>query len=271
MLVEVLALTLLSLAFGLAAFNLATPSRELSGGFFALHGVLALPALLLALVASGRSGLVLRPVGGWPSPVLLTAVSVASLVLHTLLAHGGKLGAARLALLPGVVTLAMLLGSRASAAPFAGRGLGAGWLAAGLLLGGLLFGAVVWAMNLGHWYLVSKTLPFKLLVHGAEAFGALALLRALFVVATVAVAVRSPGETGASTAHLLDLAGDGLFFWSRVLWGLAATVVLAPFVVKTARMKSNQAATGLLYVGVVFVMIGELLSTYLTLRTGLPV
>jgi hypothetical protein len=36
-------------------------------------------------------------------------------------------------------------------------------------------------------------------------------------------------------------------------------------------MKSNQAATGLLYVAVVFVLVGELLAGYLTLRSGLPV
>ena len=35
-------------------------------------------------------------------------------------------------------------------------------------------------------------------------------------------------------------------------------------------MKSNQAATGLLYVALVFVLIGELLSSYLTVATGIP-
>ena len=64
---------------------------------------------------------------------------------------------------------------------------------------------------------------------------------------------------------------DGFFFWSRVPWGFPAPLLLAPFVVKTARMRSNQAATGLLYVAVVFVLVGELLAAYLTLRSGLPV
>jgi hypothetical protein len=36
-------------------------------------------------------------------------------------------------------------------------------------------------------------------------------------------------------------------------------------------MKSNQAATGLLYVALVFVMIGELLATYLTVRSARPI
>jgi hypothetical protein len=35
-------------------------------------------------------------------------------------------------------------------------------------------------------------------------------------------------------------------------------------------MRSNQAATGLLYVALVFVLIGELLASYLTVATGFP-
>ena len=105
----------------------------------------------------------------------------------------------------------------------------------------------------------------------AEALAGIALLRALFVAVGLGIAARSPGLPGEAMAALLDPVRDAFFFWSRVLWGLLAPLVLVPYVVKTARMKSNQAATGLLYVGVVFVMVGELLAAYLALRSGLPV
>ena len=85
------------------------------------------------------------------------------------------------------------------------------------------------------------------------------------------VARLSAGPANEALANLLDPMRDGFFFWSRVTWGLLAPLLLAPFVVKTARMKSNQAATGLLYVGLVFVLVGELLAAYLTRRSGLPV
>ncbi len=271
MLVDLLALTLLQLAVGLAFFNLVTPGRELGGGFFALHGVLALPCLVLGALASGRTGLLLRDSPGLHA-MPLVVVFGGSLAVHTVLARGGRVGAARVVLLPGVAAGLLLLGSRALVAPLSSRGLGATWLVAGLALGALLFGAVVWAMNLGHWYLVSKELPFQLLVRGSEAFAALATLRALFAILALGVlAGTSAGDAGLAREALVDPLRDGLFFWSRVLWGLAAPVALAPFVVKTARMRSNQAATGLLYVAVVFVMVGELLASYLTLRSGLPV
>ncbi len=211
------------------------------------------------------------------TPGLLLTVAIAGAVAATLVARV----AAPPALLPSkkilfflsVFSSLVLLVSRAGVEPFASRpALGPWWLAGGLLLGALLFGVVVWAMNLGHWYLVSKSLPFGLLVRATEAFALVALARTVFaLVALGGLARTSRGPAGDALAGLVDPMRDGFFFGSRVLWGLAAPLLLAPFVVKTARMRSNQAATGLLYVAVVFVLVGELLAAYLTLRSGLPV
>jgi hypothetical protein len=300
-LADVLALVLLQLAVGVAFFTLLTPSRDLSAGFFALHGGIVAVCLSLAWLVSGGGGFLLRRGSGQGaataggaaggggagiarggldsllSPGLLLAVALGAAVAATLIARSDG----RLALLPSkksffflsVFSSLTLLVSRTGVEPFASRpALGAGWLAAGLVLGALLFGGVIWAMNLGHWYLVSKSLPFGLLVRATEALAALALARtALALVALGGLARASRGPAGDALAELVDPMRDGFFFGSRVLWGLAAPLVLAPFVVKTARMKSNQAATGLLYVGVVFVLVGELLAAYLTLRSGLPV
>ena len=294
MLSDVLALVLLQLAAGVLVFTLLTPSRDLSGGFFALHGAIASCCLGLSWLVSGHGGFLLRrwnergaaaaggAAGGagldsWLTPGLLLGVAIAGAVAATLVARAGPspalLLSKRISFSLSVFSSFTLLISRTGVEPFASRpGLGAGWLAAGLVLGALLFGGVIWAMNLGHWYLVSKSLPFGLLVRATEAFSLLALARTvLALVALGWLARTSHGAAGDALAGLLDPMRDGFFFGSRVLWGLAAPLVLAPFVVKTARMKSNQAATGLLYVAVVFVLVGELLAGYLTLRSGLPV
>jgi hypothetical protein len=293
-LADVLALVLLQLAVGVAFFTLLTPSRDLSGGFFALHGGLTAACLLLALLVSGGGGFLLRrgsgqgasgavgAVGGAGldsllTPGLLFALAIGGAVAATLVARAGSSPALLLSkkifLLVSVLCCFVLLVSRTGVEPFTSRpALGAGWLAAGLVLGALLFGGVIWAMNLGHWYLVSKSLPFGLLVRATEALALLALLRTVLALVALGWLARiSHGPAGDALAGLVDPMRDGFFFGSRVLWGLAAPLVLAPFVVKTARMKSNQAATGLLYVGVVFVLVGELLAAYLTLRSGLPV
>ncbi|HVO51090.1 MAG TPA: hypothetical protein VMV60_08870 [Thermoanaerobaculia bacterium] len=293
MLADVLALVLLQLAAGVLVFTLLTPSRDLSGGFFALHGGIAAACLSLAWLVSGQGGFLLRkwsergasaagrvPGGGLESlltPEFLLALAVGGAVAATLVARVAAppalLRSKKIFFLLSAFSSFTLLISRTGVEPFASRpALGAGWLAAGLVLGALLFGGVIWAMNLGHWYLVSKSLPFGLLVSAAEAFALLALARTvLALVALGWLARTSHGPAGDALADLVDPMRDGFFFGSRVLWGLAAPLVLAPFVVKTARMKSNQAATGLLYVAVVFVLVGELLAGYLTLRSGLPV
>jgi hypothetical protein len=286
-LADVLALVLLQLAVGLAVCNLLTPSKDLSGGFFALHGSIASFALFLSWLVSGNGGFLLRREEGTAAAqaagtalvarpwfaVALFAVSLAALVTHTLAARAGSLTLSKNLLLLSSLAGTSLLVTRVKVEPFSSLpGIGPVWLAAGLLLGALFFGAVVWAMNLGHWYLVSTSLPFGLLVRATEAFAVLALLRAAFAVVALGLVARaSASEAGEALAALLDPMRDGFFFWSRVMWGLVAPLVLAPFVVKTARMKSNQAATGLLYVGLVFVLVGELLAAYLTRRSGLPV
>jgi hypothetical protein len=104
-----------------------------------------------------------------------------------------------------------------------------------------------------------------LLARGAALFAALAAARALLLAAAV---VAAPGREGLSA--LLSLERDALFFLFRVLWGIVGPIALSWFIWKTADMKSNQAATGLLYVALVFVLIGELLSSYLTVATGFP-
>ena len=287
MLADVLALALLQLAVGVAFFTLLTPSRDLSGGFFALHGGVVAACLSLAWLVSGNGGLLLRRgsgqgaaaaggAAGWLLGVALGAAVAATLVARTDVAPAllpSKKIFLFVFLLISVFSSLVLLVSRTGVEPFASRpALGAGWLAAGLVLGALLFGGVIWAMNLGHWYLVSKTLPFGLLVRATEALALLVLARTILALVALGWLARtSRGPAAEALADLVDPMRDGFFFGSRVLWGLAAPLVLAPFVVKTARMKSNQAATGLLYVGVVFVLVGELLAAYLTLRSGLPV
>jgi hypothetical protein len=292
MLTDVLALVLLQLALGVAFWTLLTSSKDLSGGFFVLHGATVALCLSLVWLSSGNGGFFLRRVIGGEaaargilSPRFLLIAAIVAAAASTLLARlssAPSLTPSRNLLfcslsksflfLSFLVSTVLLL-SRVRVEPLASRpGIGPVWLAVGLVLGALLFGAAYVAMNVGHWYLVSSSLPFGLLVRATEAFAALAVLRVAWAVVALGVVARgSTGDAGEALANLLDPMRDGFFFWSRVLWGLVAPLVLAPFVVKTARMKSNQAATGLLYVGLVFVLVGELLASYLTLRSGLPV
>jgi len=236
---------------GTALLLLFFPQRTLGKGFFSLHGALAFLFVLLAALV--------HPVG---LPTIATGIAAALLLLYTAAAQAGKALASPPLLAAGALCAAGSLWRVALHAP---RPSGDAWTAAGALLGGLLFGAVLLTMNLGHWYLISRSLPFRLLARGAALFAALAVGRAALLAIAVAIAPRRE-----ALASLLSLERDALFFLFRILWGIVGPLALSYFIWKTAGMRSNQAATGLLYVALVFVLIGELLSSYLTVATGFP-
>ena len=61
-----------------------------------------------------------------------------------------------------------------------------------------------------------------------------------------------------------------VFYGQRVLFGLVAPLTLSWMIWQTVKIRSTQSATGILYVAVVFVLFGELLSHYLLVSTGYP-
>lgn len=247
-----LALFLLESAGGTALLLLFFPPKTLGKGFFSLHGAIAFVLIALALA--------LRPAG---LPAVAGAAAALLTAAYVLLARADRASAAR----PLLVAAAAAAGyAAARVAIVAPRYPGSAWTVVSAAVGGLFFAAVVLTMNLGHWYLVSRSLPFQLLARGAALFAGLAILRgALLVVAVVA----NPRPEGLEA--LLSLDRDALFFLFRVVWGIVGPLALSWFIWRTAEMKSNQAATGLLYVALVFVLIGELLASYLTVATGFPV
>lgn len=140
-----------------------------------------------------------------------------------------------------------------------------------LLTSALLLGWSLIAMLLGHWYLVAPKLPFHHLVLFCRVLVVTALLRLAAVIATLFFAV---GVADMIEPHplrvLTSLNGQGMFFWFRVLWGLAVPTVLAGLSLHCAKQRSNQSATGILYVVVVGTFIGEITAYYLAVTTGVP-
>jgi protein NrfD len=246
-----LGLFLLEACSGTALLLLFFPPEALGPGFFTLHGGLAIAFALLALAV--------KPAG---LSYGMAFATIALIFLYTLAARAGWARRARPLLAAGAVCATWNLARLAIMAP---RSPGSGWTVVGAFAGGLFFGSVLIVMNLGHWYLVSRSLPFQLLARGAALFAGLAIFRTAFL--GLSLAVQSHSE---AVQTLLSVERDALFFLFRVLWGIVGPLALSYFIWRTAEMKSNQAATGLLYVALVFVLIGELLSSYLTVATGFP-
>jgi len=145
-------------------------------------------------------------------------------------------------------------------------------LVVGLLASALLLGWSLITMLLGHWYLVAPRLTFRHLVVFCRVLLALTATRLLAVLASLAAAASVDARVEPHPLHLLaDLSAQGIFFWFRLLWGLAVPLVLAAMALHCAPQRSNQSATGILYVLVVGTFIGEITGYFLMVTTGVPV
>ena len=112
-----------------------------------------------------------------------------------------------------------------------------------------LLGAAMTAMLLGHWYLIAPNLSITPLLRLHYALFASLAVRCLVVGFTlVAAYINRAGFDGVTWLWLAP----------RVGAGLAGAAVLATMAWAAARIRSTQSATGILYVVVVFVLLGEL-------------
>ena len=131
------------------------------------------------------------------------------------------------------------------------------WSIAGALASIALLGSVNLAMILGHWYLVVRGMGIEPLKRLTIATLVAAILKIVLVCVVLAVAWPPP--------VLKDI-----FFWMRSGWGLLGPLALYPMVWGTVKIRSTMAATGILYVDVVAVVIGEVLGGWLSALAHLP-
>ena len=140
-----------------------------------------------------------------------------------------------------------------------------------LLTSALLLGWSLVAMLLGHWYLVAPGLNFRHLVVFCTVLLGTVVLRLLTVGGTLLLAWSVNELVEPHPFRILaGIQGQGMFFWFRLLWGLAIPLALAAMSLHCARQRSNQSATGILYVLVVGTFIGEITAFYLAVTTGVP-
>jgi hypothetical protein len=251
------------------------PEQDLGRGYFQMNALVVLGLLALAAAVAW-----LHPFHPFGPHVGLGAAALAAALAGGFLYYGAvwrrrwRLGRWFLSLcLAG--SLGALLLSGASLAPPAGvpalplRGL---LTVACLLSSSLLLGWSLIAMLLGHWYLVAPRLTFRHLALFCWVLVAAVVVRALAVgAAMTAAALADPLAVVRPLRVLAGFGGQGMFFWFRLLWGLAMPLVLSVMALRCARQRSNQSATGILYVLVVGSFIGEVTAYYLLLTTGVPV
>lgn len=245
-------LILSEIAVGIVLALLTIPLVKLGRGFFAFHAGLALALEMIGL-ALDRGKIYAH------GPFAITLMILCALfylrklrwtprLLYVAAAFGGA-----------------ALGLDAMPAESAGMKIAGGMI---ILSSAWVLGSALVTMNLGHWYLVIQGLPFDLLGLANRRFTHALLVRVACIGAAAAFTLEEWRTLfTSSTSPLWDTV---LFLTVRVAFGLAAPLLLAWMVGECVKIKSNQSATGILYVAVVFVLIGELSGMYFLLERGVP-
>lgn len=218
-----------------------------------MAGLMALCAgVLLVSELNLASGTVADQTAALRRTVVLV---VAGLTLAYLIASIARLPRSGLALAAGAAGIVAL-----AALAAAGGTRSAPLFTTQLILVSLALGAVSAAMLLGHWYLVTPKLsPDPLRRMMWLLLAALALQALTFAIAVVAV----------SSA---PLAGSiGWLTWLRLVVGIVLPIGITILALLASRAASLQASTGLLYIGMAFVMAGSIAGASLAYLTGVPV
>src|ERR1044071_6841871 len=244
-----LALFLIDVAAGLVVFLPLVGRRNAGVKFYRMTFIIS--AALAALAAAAHAMAHARELA------MLDAIPVAlTIVVWFVLRYPKRLVfRVPVALLGASYIVAAVAAWRAGTqAPLA-------WSVAGALASIALLGSVNLAMILGHWYLVVRGMAIDPLKRLTIATLATSIARVLVVVAALCV-------TG--VWHEIAVR-QGIFFWMRAGWGLIGPLLLYPMVWGTVRIRSTMAATGILYVDVVAVVIGEVLGGWLSAIVHVPV
>jgi hypothetical protein len=241
---ELLPQFLLRLAFGLAVGMALTSPQKVFSGFYRNHLYVTLGLATLAALVLWQWNIAAAVFAG--SAAVLSFVGAASWLYEA-----KRLG---MALIVAV----------------AGCSLAAAWLGASdtdlfhsveLIVSGMVLGVTFAAMLLGHWYLNAPGMELQ-------------PLRRLLIVAAIAIVVQMVLVGAGLVAEAMHRPSVGydwlLFILLRWSFGLLGVLGLLWMAWQTLKIPNTQSATGILYVAVIGVFIGELTGLLLSAESAFP-
>lgn len=240
----------LRLAAGLILMLPILNPAQIPPRFYRVHFLTALGLLAVAGIFLAESA----PVGFWLIYAAAALVCVSgSIVWHLDDAPGGRLCVwIAPVLLTGCLVYGGVIERGEADAPL---------LIVDDVAAALVLGAATTAMLMGHSYLIAPAMTIAPLMRLLAALAAAVLLRIGLAAVGLWLWTSSRGASSLETELLV---------WLPVRWmvGLLAPLVLGWMAWETARIRSTQSATGILYVVVIVSFLGELMSQLLLDKTG---
>ncbi len=243
---------LLRLSFGMAAAMTLVSPRKVTSGYYRnnLYVLLGLNVLAALVAFSSQDTLAL-----WP-PIVAAILSYIGAVAW--LYDSPKVGILALVL----IALTTLLGAWVDLGrPFDASDLPSVLRNLAVPTSGLLLGATMAAMLLGHWYLNAPGMRIEPLKRLVLLMVVAIVLRAVVSGVGLTFTIESPRTSSTYDA----IAGHGVWMLLlRWMTGIVGAMITAVMSWQTLKIPNTQSATGILYVGVMFVFLGELTAELLS-------
>ncbi len=236
---------LLRLAFGLAFGMAITPPRQVTSGFFRNHLYVTLGLATLATLALAKLG---ESTAAW---LAATAAALSFLGAACWLYEAPRLGKIALWLVAACGLASALIAQHSTVTS------NTQLLTSTLTVttSGLVLGLTTAAMLLGHWYLNAPGMSLE-------------PLKRLLIAAAIAIclqAVLSGYDVASTWMATTDVSKHWLMFVAlRWSFGICGVLALFWMTWRTLEIPNTQSATGILYVAVIGVFVGELAAALLS-------
>ncbi len=254
----------LRLICGMSLAWCVMPRRHVTDGFFRIQMLIVLGLAVLAALVTSRlwGGAAQATIAGPLGPTTTTWSFVCLAVIAYLGSFTWALGRRS----PGTVCIGLIAVLSLVLLGFSSWSIGPAsekypWLAIATELStSFLLGVSMVAMLLGHWYLTASGMPLAPLSRLTALLGAATMIR--LVLAAVGLAL---------AGSLLRTGDQTVMMALRWLAGLLGPLMVVVMVWRILRYRNTQSATGVLYVGVMLTLIGELTATLLSRELCVPV
>jgi hypothetical protein len=123
-------------------------------------------------------------------------------------------------------------------------------------------------MLLGHWYLIDLGLSIEPMRRLFRFFVTMTVAHVGILLVTLVAMALTPGPSTAAVGTLLR--DHAALLAARFALGPLAALGLGWMIHRTLQIPQTMAATGLFYIAILFVMVGEILGRLILFRTSLP-
>ena len=135
-----------------------------------------------------------------------------------------------------------------------------------IFIGVFCLSNVLFAMILGHWFLNVPNLKITRLKKTVTILGISLILRAFWDGYSILSKSDFIKEGALISGYNYLMSIDGIFLWIALLFGILIPIILNIMTAKTLKMFSTQAATGLLYINLVLILMSEMIFKFYLLK-----